>query len=51
MHTGTYFESNESSSGHPHGLFQDISYIGVHFTSQTITMSSKVNGNNTIIIS
>ena len=51
MPTAKYFESNESSSGHPRGLMQDISYIGVHFRSQTITMNTKVNGNNIIKIS
>ena len=49
--TATYFDSIELSSGHLHGLIQDISYIGVHFRSQTITMSSNVNDNSTIIIS
>ena len=51
MHTATCFDSNVSSSGHPHGLIQDISYIGVHFGSQTLTNSSKVIGNIIIIIS
>jgi len=51
MHTATCFDSNESSSGHPNDSIQDISYIGLHSGSQTLLMSSKVNGNSTIIIS
>jgi hypothetical protein len=49
--TATCFDSNESSLGQSNEVIQGILYIRVHFGIPNITMSSKVNGNNTIIIS
>jgi len=45
--TATCFDSNESSSGHPNELIQDIPYIRIYFE---IPVSSKVNGNDSTVI-